>query len=495
MCSSGQFEGHEISVRPHHLRQSIDAVVTQSQFQVLTHRSLYELVYRVIDSIAILSMILVAARYSSQLPMGSLLTVSATILLSFGVAAEISGLYRSWRGSRLLHEIWCVVISWIYTSSAVLGLGMLSQYNAWYSYESKLVWLFATPMALAAARMHFKLLLRVMRKHGFNTQRVAICGINKLGLQLAENIEQSPELGMNLLGLYDDRPESRTEQAIGQSIPHSGDLIQLVDMAQRGIVDIIYITFPMRAEKRIRNYLELLSDSTASVYIVPDFFVFQMLHARWNQINGMPVVSVFETPIRGIDGVLKRGFDLIVATVLLVLLAVPMAILGMLIKFTSPGPVFFRQTRYGLSGEKIRVWKFRSMHSCDNGPMVHQATVDDSRITPIGRIIRKTSIDELPQLFNVIDGSMSLVGPRPHAAAHNEQYRPLIHGYMLRHKVKPGITGLAQVNGWRGETETIEKMEGRIECDHRYIREWSLWMDIKILFKTAQVVIRQENAY
>lgn len=456
---------------------------------------MYELVYRLMDSCVILAMTVLATRYSSQLPTGTLLIVSAAILLAYGIATEVSGLYRSWRGSRLAHEIWCVVISWIYTVSAVLGLGMLSQYNAWYSYESKLVWLFTTPLALASARILFKWLLRMIRKRGFNTQRVAICGINKLGLQLARNIEQSPELGMNLIGFYDDRPESRTEQAIGQSLPHSGNLHQLVDMAQRGILDIIYITFPMRAEKRIRDYLELLSDSTASVYIVPDFFVFQMLHARWNQINGMPVVSVFETPIRGIDGVLKRGFDLTVASLLLVLLAVPMAILGLLVKYTSPGPVFFRQTRYGLSGEKIRVWKFRSMYCCDDGLTVHQATADDARITPIGRIMRKTSLDELPQLFNVIAGSMSLVGPRPHAAAHNEQYRPLIHGYMLRHKVKPGITGLAQVNGWRGETETIEKMQGRIEYDHRYIREWSLWMDIKILFKTAQVVLQQKNAY
>jgi putative colanic acid biosynthesis UDP-glucose lipid carrier transferase len=192
---------------------------------------------------------------------------------------------------------------------------------------------------------------------------------------------------------------------------------------------------------------------------------------------------------------LKRGFDLIVASLLLVLLAAPMVILGALIKCSSPGPVFFRQKRYGLSGEEIHVWKFRSMRCCDNGPTVLQATAGDARITPLGRVLRKTSLDELPQLFNEIAGNMSLVGPRPHATAHNEQYRPLIHGYMLRHKVKPGITGLAQVNGWRGETETIEKMQGRIEYDHRYIRDWSLWMDVKILFKTTWVVLRRENAY
>jgi putative colanic acid biosysnthesis UDP-glucose lipid carrier transferase len=172
-----------------------------------------------------------------------------------------------------------------------------------------------------------------------------------------------------------------------------------------------------------------------------------------------------------------------------------MAVIAAAIKLTSPGPVFFRQKRYGLSGEEIGVWKFRSMKVMENGGQVKQASRDDDRITPLGRILRKTSLDELPQLFNVIGGSMSLVGPRPHASAHNEQYRSLIDGYMLRHKVKPGITGLAQVNGWRGETETLEKMERRVEFDHRYIREWSLWMDVKILIKTALVVFRQENAY
>jgi len=165
---------------------------------------------------------------------------------------------------------------------------------------------------------------------------------------------------------------------------------------------------------------------------------------------------------------------------------------ALLVKLTSPGPVFFLQKRYGLDGKEILVWKFRSMRTCDNGPVVKQATKGDPRVTAIGRILRRTSLDELPQLFNVIGGSMSLVGPRPHASAHNEQYRSLIRGYMMRHKVKPGITGLAQVLGSRGETDTLEKMEARIQLDHRYIREWSLWMDLKIILKTFYVVLKHE---
>ncbi len=255
------------------------------------------------------------------------------------------------------------------------------------------------------------------------------------------------------------------------------------------------ITLPMRAEKRIRFILDQLSDSTASVYIVPDFFVFELLHSQWTNVGGLPAVSVFENPLFGVDGVVKRTADIAIAISAVAIAAIPMAIIAIGVKISSPGPVFFRQKRYGLDGREILVWKFRSMRTCDNGPVVKQATKHDPRITKIGAILRRTSLDELPQLFNVLEGTMSLVGPRPHASAHNEQYRSLIRGYMLRHKVKPGITGLAQVNGCRGETETLDKMQARVDWDHRYIRSWSLWLDIKILVQTVMVVLKQDEAY
>lgn len=334
-----------------------------------------------------------------------------------------------------------------------------------------------------------------LRAHGWNTHQFAIVGVNELALQLADNIEDSPELGLKLVGFYDDRPEERTPEVpadVGQRV---GDVTELVEKARAGEVDIIYLTFPMRAEDRLRDVLARLSDTTASVYIVPDFFVFELLHSRWSNIGGLPVVSVFENPFYGVDGFVKRFVDVCLASVLLLMLSVPMAVVALLVKFTSAGPVFFRQRRYGLDGRDILVWKFRSMTVCDDGDNVPQAKRNDPRVTGVGGVLRKTSLDELPQLFNVLEGSMSLVGPRPHANAHNESFRTMIQGYMLRHKVKPGITGLAQVNGWRGETDTLEKMERRIECDHQYIREWSLWLDIKILFRTIFVVFSRQNAY
>jgi putative colanic acid biosynthesis UDP-glucose lipid carrier transferase len=204
---------------------------------------------------------------------------------------------------------------------------------------------------------------------------------------------------------------------------------------------------------------------------------------------------VFENPFYGVDGILKRAFDVVAASVLTTVAAVPMLAIAMLVKLTSPGPILFRQSRYGLDGREIRVWKFRTMTVCEDGEAVKQATKDDQRITWIGKFLRRTSLDELPQLFNVLIGNMSLVGPRPHAKIHNEYYRKEIEGYMLRHKVKPGITGLAQVNGCRGETDTLDKMERRVRFDHQYIREWTIWLDLRILLKTFHVVVSRQNAY
>jgi putative colanic acid biosynthesis UDP-glucose lipid carrier transferase len=356
-------------------------------------------------------------------------------------------------------------------------------------------WFIGTPLLIVLAHTAMRAVQKGLFARGINTRTFAVVGVNELGFQLAKNIAGSPEMGLRLIGFYDDRPANRRLNIPADRGPYAGNIEQLVADARHGVVDRIYITFPMRAEDRIRKVLRELSDTTASVYIVPDFFVFEMLCSRWTSVGGLPAVSVFENPFFGVDGALKRCTDVVFSSLLLLLLAIPMGIIALAVKFTSPGPAFFRQRRYGLDGKEIYVWKFRSMKVMENGAEVKQATLGDARITPLGAFLRRTSLDELPQLFNVLEGTMSLVGPRPHATAHNEQYRKVIGGYMLRHKVKPGITGLAQVNGWRGETDTLEKMEKRVECDHRYIRDWSWWLDLRILFKTAFVVVGSKNAY
>ncbi len=260
-------------------------------------------------------------------------------------------------------------------------------------------------------------------------------------------------------------------------------------------IDFVYITLPMHPEDRIVQLIDALADTTASVYVIPDFFVFDLLHARWFNLGSLPIVSVFESPFHGVDGWLKRAEDLLLGSLILLLISPLLLVIALAVRLSSPGPVIFRQRRYGLNGQIVEVWKFRSMTVCEDGDHILQAQIVDSRITPFGALLRRTSLDELPQFFNVLQGSMSIVGPRPHAVAHNEQYRRLIHGYMLRHKVKPGITGWAQVNGWRGETDTLEKMEKRIEFDLAYMRNWSLWLDLKIIWLTIWKGFSGKNAY
>jgi len=462
---------------------------------IYPYASIRDPVYRLIDAAAIAAGLALAA-YATSAPLRAPhLTAGALAIIFFYLVGEVSGMYRSWRGVAAEQELLCTGLTWAFTLPALLTVGFVLKWGDEFPRRLILLWAAATPVLAAGGRMALRWAARVLRSRGFNTRRYAIVGVNELAFQLARNIENSPELGLKLVGFYDDRPQTRLPAIPPDLGLQAGNLDELVSRTRQQQIDNIYITFPMRAEERIRRILDKLGDTTASVYIVPDFFVFELLHSRWTSISGLPVVSVFETPLYGVDGLLKRAVDLVGASLLLAFLALPMAAVALAIKLTSPGPVFFRQRRYGLDGREILVWKFRTMRVCEDGPQVIQATRGDPRVTRVGALLRKTSLDELPQLFNVIEGNMSLVGPRPHANAHNEAYRSLIRGYMLRHKVKPGITGLAQVSGWRGETDTLAKMEKRIQCDHQYIREWSLWLDFKILVKTVFVVFSRQNAY
>ncbi|MDA7746949.1 undecaprenyl-phosphate glucose phosphotransferase [Psychromonas sp.] len=257
----------------------------------------------------------------------------------------------------------------------------------------------------------------------------------------------------------------------------------------------MYVALPLAAQKRIELILRELGDTTVDVHLVPDFFTFNLMNARLSHVGDTQTISVYESPMSGLSYLAKRIEDIVGASLILSVIALPMLIISILIKLDSSGPVFFKQKRYGLSGKSINVWKFRSMTVADNGDVVKQATKGDARITKLGAFLRKTSLDELPQFINVLQGQMSIVGPRPHAVAHNEEYRSLVDFYMLRHKVKPGITGWAQINGWRGETDTLDKMKKRVEFDLHYIRNWSVLFDIKIVFLTLFKGFIHKNAY
>lgn len=457
--------------------------------------SLQGLWYRLADVLCIAIGFIISIQRGLTTTANIYVTVAAVAIVVFFLMAEAGGLYRSWRGVSVHRELVGALVCWGCTLMALLTLGFLTKQTAQFSRISMVTWFVVTPAMMIIARIATRGTQHALRSLGYNIRTFAIVGVNELGFQLARNIEASPEMGLLLVGFFDDRPTQRNPEIPAELGHCVGSIQDLVDKARSGDVDSIYFTFPMRAEDRIRGVLDKLGDTTASVYIVPDFFVFQLLHSRWTDILGLPAVSVFDSPLYGIDGMAKRLGDIVFASLFLLFAAVPMAVIAVAIKLTSPGPVFFHQQRYGLDGREIRIWKFRTMKVCEDGPQAVQAVKNDPRVTSLGAILRNTSLDELPQLFNVLGGSMSLVGPRPHPNALNEEFRARIGGYMLRHKVKPGITGLAQVNGARGETESPEKMKKRIEYDHCYIREWSLWMDMKILLKTVFVVLSRKNAY
>jgi len=241
--------------------------------------------------------------------------------------------------------------------------------------------------------------------------------------------------------------------------------------------------------------MEVLQNTTASVHFVPDVFGVSIIQGRLTDMGGIPVLGLQITPFEGINGLIKRISDIVFSIIILLLISPALVLVAIGVKLSSPGPVIFRQRRTGLDGEIIEVYKFRSMRTQDNGPKIQQATRNDSRITKFGAFIRKTSLDELPQFVNVLQGRMSIVGPRPHAVAHNEEYRNIVKAYMARHKVKPGITGWAQVNGLRGETDTVEKMASRVEFDLEYLRNWSVSLDLLIIFKTVALMVHDKTAF
>jgi putative colanic acid biosynthesis UDP-glucose lipid carrier transferase len=298
---------------------------------------------------------------------------------------------------------------------------------------------------------------------------------------------------MTVAGFFDDRGSDRLGCAKhAQLLGTFGDVASFVKTRN---IDVIFIAIPPGQVARMRELVNELGDTTASIYYVPDVSGFDMIQQRTSEILGLPVVAMCETPFHGYRGLVKRLMDVALASLGVVLLSPLLLGIAWAVKRSSPGPVLFRQRRYGLDGREILVYKFRTMTVAEDGAHVMQAKRNDRRVTPVGKYLRRWSLDELPQLLNVLQGTMSLVGPRPHAVAHNEEYRKLIKRYMVRHKVLPGITGLAQVRGCRGETARVEDMEARVVFDLEYMRNWSPLLDLQILVATVIAVIRTDRAY
>jgi putative colanic acid biosynthesis UDP-glucose lipid carrier transferase len=420
----------------------------------------------------------------------ALIIITALLALSLFPGRRSNGDLLPLRISSISMSVvsrWCVLVA------ILLLLGYASKTSSIYSRKVLFSWFIVTPPLLIVTQLFIDSLLTRMLLSVGNTKRVVIAGINDIGRRLLSRIQSSPMMGMKVEGFFDDRSLERL--ANGTSIPLLGSLKHLPEYVRRHNIDRIFIVLPIRNIQRVTELLDELHDTTASIYFVPDVFVFDLIQCRISEIDGLPIVALCESPFQGTQGIIKAISDYTIASIVLIFTSPLIIAIALAIKLTSPGNVIFKQRRYGLDGREIVVYKFRTMTVCEDSGQIRQVTKGDDRVTKVGKFLRKTSLDELPQFINVLQGRMSVVGPRPHAVGHNEEYRPSIKGYMIRHKVNPGITGLAQVSGYRGETKTVDAMKKRIEYDLQYLRNWSLALDLQIIARTLRLVLHDKSAY
>jgi putative colanic acid biosysnthesis UDP-glucose lipid carrier transferase len=386
-----------------------------------------------------------------------------------------------------------IALSWLSLLGLLLLCGYVTQTLDLYDWRVLAAWAAAVPLVHWAlvALGHDVLRWRSTRPQALRT--AIVVGAGPVAVTVARALEGRGAHLTRVAGYFDDRTGDRIAPEAARW--RLGGLADVAAYVKKLGVAEVYISLPLGSQPRIVALLESLQGTTASLYLVPDLFGISIIQGRLQDVDGVPIVGLCETPFTGINETAKRASDIVIAALALALTAPLMLLLALGVRWSSPGPVIFRQRRNGLGGEEIVVYKFRSMRVVDDGPVVHQAKPGDPRITRFGAFLRRTSLDELPQFVNVLQGRMSIVGPRPHAVAHNEQYAQLIRAYMVRHKVRPGITGWAQVNGHRGETDTVDKMRARVECDLDYLRNWSLGLDLHIILKTIKLIVADRHAY
>jgi len=483
----------------------------KQQFSLLEkYNDVLMLAFRALDLFAII----VGAFIATYVHYGDLtLDTAQTIALLLVLFAVLTlfpafDVYKRWRSTFIHSELWSVTLALAAVALLLAPLIFFTETRALFSYQWIAIWLVTTLFSLLLLRIIVRTSLRWLRKKGFNKKYVAILGAGQLGRIVAEQINKNDWAGIEVIVFLDDDESLHGVKLDG--IPVIGDCKKIIEIVGTGVketqgpglnriyingISQVWIALPLEDQKKIVDLIDLLQNTTASIHFVPDIFSYKLLNHSIEELAGIPVVTLSESPIIGRDQVVKRIEDIIVSVLILILVSPLMLIIMLMIKADSRGPALFKQRRWGVDGKEILVWKFRSMTVTEDDGEIAQATSNDPRFTKIGKFLRKTSLDELPQFFNVLQGTMSVVGPRPHAVSHNEEYRKVIQRYMLRYMVKPGITGWAQINGWRGETDTNEKMEKRIEYDLYYINNWSLRFDLKIILLTITRGFSDKNAY
>ncbi len=434
---------------------------------------------------------------ASSMHAGQALKQVDPLILAAALIASGLAYYRFEQllSTRTIHfMLWRALLTWSQVAMVTLLVFVLFGTSQAPMRETIQTWALYTPLVLLPALVAMRLSAQYLYGSNHYLRRAIFIMPGYQGRTLAMRLRRSPSLGIQTLGYFGDaNPE---EDGKPQGLKYLGSLDDVQPYLNTHTSNVAFISMTLMKTPYAQSILDQLGNSTHAIYLIPESPILEDFQVNFSSMAGVPLLGLHDTQILGVARSIKKCMDLTIGSLMLAMLSIPMVLIALAIRYGSPGPVVFRQIRYGLDGKPIQVMKFRSMyvHQPATGT-IEQATRDDPRITPLGRFLRRTSLDELPQLFNVLNGTMSLVGPRPHAAEHNEFYRLQIKGYMLRHIVKPGITGWAQVNGMRGETDTLDKMMRRVEYDRYYIQNWSPWLDIRILFKTLMLVIRDDKAF
>lgn len=422
--------------------------------------------------------------YREALTLAGLLTV---------IVFPAFGLYKGIRGHSLTHQMRSVLAAGLTAGACMAAVAFATQTGTIYSRQWVGLWALSAFVVLIGIRVLLSWGLAMVRRSGWNDRRVAVVGAGQLGRNVARRLQQSSWTGFRVVCFFDDDSTKAGRKVRGSLVYPAVDIAARLQQLK---IEEVWFALPLRAEPRMRELIAQLHHTTVNVRFVPDIYGYRLLNHAMTEIAGVPLLDLMSTPMTGINRILKVLEDYVLATLILLLASPLLLTLAVGVKLSSPGPIFFRQKRHGWDGRLIEVWKFRTMRSHrEEEGQITQAKRNDGRVTRFGRFLRRTSLDELPQLFNVLRGEMSIVGPRPHAVVHNDEYSKLIDGYMRRHMVKPGITGWAQINGWRGETDTLEKMRKRVEYDMYYIENWSLWFDLRIVFLTLITGLGRRNAY
>jgi Undecaprenyl-phosphate glucose phosphotransferase len=465
------------------------------------YSSLLNFALRVIDWGAIISTGVIAY-YTYDAPNLGLWPMPTIYIYALFIAFLFSAivfphfnLYQTWRGAPLFHEARLVVFAWVVVMLLLTSIALATKTGHYYSRMWTGIWFLSGLFTLVSLRTLVRLIVGWMRSKGYNRKKIVIVGSGGLGKKVAQRLTAEKWTGLEVIGLFcDDKLDYC--RASGGSPRILGDLPDLLKFIQQHTIDQIWLAMPLKEEERVKSLLRELRHCTVDICFIPDIFGFRLLNHSITEVAGLPVLNLSVSPMDGPNRLYKALEDKLIALLILILISPFLIFIVLGIKINSSGPVLFKQKRMGWDGKPINVYKFRTMliHTESEGT-VTQVTKRDPRVTKFGSFLRRTSLDELPQFYNVLQGRMSIVGPRPHAVEHNEHYKEAVDRYMLRHKVKPGITGWAQINGFRGQTDTIDKMKKRIEYDIFYIENWSIWFDLKIIFISIFKGFMHQNAY